>query len=284
MNEYDNGNLLNLTNKTYPPPFYYKGRFSNGPVWPEYLSQRWNASLIDLAFGGAVIDNDVNFTLGYTPKGLVIPGIAQQIDSFLATNLPQQLDITKTLVTTWGAGNDYRDSNFTVSPTKIVTRLASLWPKLYNRGFKNFLVPSLADLSILPEYKSSPTNFFMKAKQDLVEHTEALKTEIQKFKAQYTDAIVYFFEPETFIIRYRKSRAKSDKITNLFDACVTQTKICENPQNFYFWDSIHPTGKIHYRLAEGLGLFAFFEDLEPIKRDINLKKCYFIGHENRENL
>lgn len=32
----DTGNVWQLTNHTWPLDFYYKGRFSNGPVWSEY--------------------------------------------------------------------------------------------------------------------------------------------------------------------------------------------------------------------------------------------------------
>jgi len=55
----DNGNgTYTLLNHTYPPsPPYYNGRFSNGPVFMEYLSNILNATLYDYAYGGATSDN-----------------------------------------------------------------------------------------------------------------------------------------------------------------------------------------------------------------------------------
>ena len=48
----DNGNTFRLTLGRIPPPPYYKGRFSNGPVWVEYLADYLHAKLHDFAFGG----------------------------------------------------------------------------------------------------------------------------------------------------------------------------------------------------------------------------------------
>ncbi|MGA7806692.1 SGNH/GDSL hydrolase family protein, partial [Bradyrhizobium sp.] len=47
----DNGNLYSLIG--YPPPPYYDGRFSNGPVAAEQLATNLGAPLYDFAVGGA---------------------------------------------------------------------------------------------------------------------------------------------------------------------------------------------------------------------------------------
>ncbi len=47
----DNGNLYGAIG--FPPPPYYMGRFSNGPVAAEYLAQGLNVPLTDWAWGGA---------------------------------------------------------------------------------------------------------------------------------------------------------------------------------------------------------------------------------------
>src|ERR1051325_6177463 len=52
----DNGNLFALSGNTYPPPPYYLGRFSNGPVWVEDLAERLGVPLDDFAVGGANTD------------------------------------------------------------------------------------------------------------------------------------------------------------------------------------------------------------------------------------
>jgi phospholipase/lecithinase/hemolysin len=53
----DNGNLYNLIKTMPKSPPYYKGRFSNGPTWAEYVERSfYNTHYIDsqnYAYGGA---------------------------------------------------------------------------------------------------------------------------------------------------------------------------------------------------------------------------------------
>lgn len=54
----DNGNTWRLSNFTYPPSdYFYKGRFSNGPTWVEYLADFCHIKDINYAYGGATSDN-----------------------------------------------------------------------------------------------------------------------------------------------------------------------------------------------------------------------------------
>ncbi|KAJ9075883.1 hypothetical protein DSO57_1031478 [Entomophthora muscae] len=55
----DNGNLYELMgHKTPNDKMYYKGRFSNGPVWIEYVAEAMNATLQNMAYASATTDND----------------------------------------------------------------------------------------------------------------------------------------------------------------------------------------------------------------------------------
>ena len=47
-----------ITNGTWPAdPAYSKGRFSNGPVWPQIVSRELGLHLDDWAYGGATADS-----------------------------------------------------------------------------------------------------------------------------------------------------------------------------------------------------------------------------------
>src|SRR5712675_392386 len=49
----DNGNLWNADGHTFPPPPYWMGRQSNGPVAVEDLAHNLNLPLLDFAWIGA---------------------------------------------------------------------------------------------------------------------------------------------------------------------------------------------------------------------------------------
>jgi thermolabile hemolysin len=52
----DDGNgVYKLSDGTFPPPPYFEGRFSNGPVWVEYLSKKLGLASVNYAAGGATI-------------------------------------------------------------------------------------------------------------------------------------------------------------------------------------------------------------------------------------
>ncbi|WBO59801.1 SGNH/GDSL hydrolase family protein [Acidocella sp. MX-AZ03] len=83
----DDGNLYKLTG--LPPAPYYQGRFSNGPVWVEYLPGLTGlgfSSANDYAYGGAFTGA---LTIGTTNAGTnleaaALPGISTEIASFTA--------------------------------------------------------------------------------------------------------------------------------------------------------------------------------------------------------
>lgn len=74
----DNGNIYAISGGLLPDPdTYYEGRFSNGPVWVEYMAAqlKLNGTLDDNAYGGAKSgwDSDV-FSVG----------LKSQVAAFLA--------------------------------------------------------------------------------------------------------------------------------------------------------------------------------------------------------
>lgn len=87
----DTGNLY-LLSGGYPPAPYAEGRFSNGPIWVEYLAAALGMSLApddNYAVGGATTGHE-NFNDGLF--GMTYPGLQHQIDAFLATLPPSGAD------------------------------------------------------------------------------------------------------------------------------------------------------------------------------------------------
>lgn len=154
----DTGNIFAFTGGTVPAAPYFNGRFSDGPVWVEYLAAGLGlpgsstASLIggnNFAFGGA------------RTSGGSIPSVLAQVGSF--TSAGGSLDPAALYVVV-GGGNDMRDARSafpTMDAAGAASRLAAAQAAAGNLrtalqllaadGARNVLVANLPDLGTTPE-------------------------------------------------------------------------------------------------------------------------------------
>ncbi|CAG8536742.1 10458_t:CDS:2 [Ambispora gerdemannii] len=241
----DDGNVYRLSNGTWPPSFYYKGGFSNGPLWTAHLSQRLSAQLENYAYGG----------YSGADGNLKVPGIKQQVNTFTA-KVSNQTDLSHTLAVFWPIGNDYVFTNYTAAPSDVVTRLASAWTLVYAKGVRHFLIPNLFDISLLPIFKGSAPSFLALLKDIYQKNNKELKKAIKTFEASHPDVRVYAFQADQFWVYYRKVQASRLGITNFEDGCASTYEskpltICSNPDSYFYWDGFHPSAKVHQAIAAG---------------------------------
>ncbi|MDE2240767.1 MAG: autotransporter outer membrane beta-barrel domain-containing protein, partial [Rhodospirillales bacterium] len=103
----DDGNLYKLTG--LPPAPYYEGRFSNGPVWVEYLPALAglnSSSANNFAYGGA-FTGDLTIggvNIGTNLEAASLPGINTEIADFAAAGGSFS---GNDVVTLWGGANNY---------------------------------------------------------------------------------------------------------------------------------------------------------------------------------
>ena len=152
----DVGNLFILTGGAKPAPPYYNGRFSNGPIWVEHLAGSFSLPMLpalspgggtDYAFGGAEVINPIPIA-----PGVNIPNVPQQVALYLSQHGgkadPNALYILE------GGGNDIVDANGVGSPDylgfQIALGISGIEVALRRAGAKNFLIPTLIDVSHLP--------------------------------------------------------------------------------------------------------------------------------------
>jgi phospholipase/lecithinase/hemolysin len=142
------------------PPFYAQGRFSNGPIWVEYLAQDLNLTpetIDNFALGGST-SSSTNIGFPGIPAGL-----EQQIDLYTALLLGQPAN-PSALYTLWAGSNDYflRLNDLPTRPQEqralveaTVGNLSDALTTLASLGAGNILVPNLADLSDTPLGRST---------------------------------------------------------------------------------------------------------------------------------
>jgi phospholipase/lecithinase/hemolysin len=134
----DNGRYgqYNTANSyTNPADTYGLKRFSNGPVWVEYLAQNLGVSLLDMAYGGATTSNDAPAAAAY--GGLTMLGLQWQVGVYGATF---NTISANTLITVWAGGNDMFNGR---DPITAAANIASAIQNLIGMGGMTFLVPNL---------------------------------------------------------------------------------------------------------------------------------------------
>jgi phospholipase/lecithinase/hemolysin len=135
----DNGQYYTVpvygqTGNINPADVYGFRRFSNGPVWVEYLANDLGISLVsllDMAYGGATTSYD------NPAAGLAYTGLQWQVGVYKTT---YQTISANTLVTVWAGGNDMFNGR---DPITAAANIALAIQNLISMGGKDFIVPNL---------------------------------------------------------------------------------------------------------------------------------------------
>lgn len=291
----DNGNLYGLMttlHATVPlipvlpkDPPYYRGRFSNGPVWVEQLAQFMHVPLMDYAYGGSWVESVMD-------SEEVIPfSLGTQVNFYLVANAA---DVAKEqhLYVLWSGGNDYikgrSDAEYATTNTVSVLRDQLEWLIYY--GAKKFLIVNVPDLSVVPEVISQGPDFTAAVGKLSNMHDQKLAAMVAKERQdhpdvkfveidirQYYDDVVKnpgkyhltnihdacygdgytFLQPPNNVISAAKT-AKIDILTNpslrvaylTAIAAAMGQKPCDSPDEYLFWDKIHPTRVVHIIFAQ----------------------------------
>jgi thermolabile hemolysin len=236
----DVGNFFAATGGASPPsPPYDAGRFSNGPIWLEYLAHNLGVAAptasssggTDYAYGGAMTGTGFTSStfLGATAN---VPNIGTQIDTYLASNTPN----THQLFTVWGGANDFLNGGQTnplIPAQNIATEIATL----AQAGAKQILVANLPALGSLPATSSLPAPIPAELNALSVAFNGILQTEVvqldHEFGIQIHELNIYgLFEsvisdPSKFGFTNVTSDALGDGVLT--------------GQGYLFWDPVHPT-------------------------------------------
>jgi cholinesterase len=234
----DNGNLFRVIGIPQPP--YWNGRYSNGPVAMEDLAASLGVPLLDDAWGGATtgignfVDNGTTGTLGYDN----LPGMTTTFNA-TKNSLPPAL-VRNSLFVVWGGINDFATNGLaTTTADHAVSDVIAIVSGLQAMGAKQILVPGIPDLGFTPYYlgqsKAGLANFV----------SEYFN---QKLRSALPKSVVYY---DTASL-YRKMTANPSfyGLTNVTQACYNaQGLVCSAPDQYLYWDSLHPTAHVHQILA-----------------------------------
>ena len=251
----DVGAFYETTGGTQPPPPYFEGRFCDGPVWNEYLAEILGMELnpdTQYALGGS-LTGDMN--LNSVPPSFILPGFQQQIDEAIAADRKPRFH-RQSLHTVWIGANDFFAwlSSGNPDPNPMieggVTNTIEGIADLSDAGARYVVVLNVPDLGKTPlslslgPQISGTLSYLCATYNDLLdEELDALEQNRRQLRIIRVDAFGLINNMVSNPELYGFTNVTEDAISNLPTA---------NPDEYLFWDGVHPTTAAHEYVADAV--------------------------------
>jgi phospholipase/lecithinase/hemolysin len=271
----DNGNLYEFMKHQLPlSPPYFKGRFSNGPVWVELIMEHYfpgkgKEHLLDYAYGGAGVlsddeDEDTLFTL------------RREIDSYFLTHENKAEE--NSLYVVWIGSNNYMAApeEADAEVDKVIFGIQKGLELLAKNGAKHILVVNVPNLGRIPAARYAETIerlTYLSSRHNLIleRKVEELKKRYQDIQWLYFNVNLVFDDMTIHPELYGFSNVTDTCYEELMDVNVStdqksvlkmvasiklpmQADACTG---FLFFDPVHPTDAAHELMASrSIALFA----------------------------
>lgn len=242
----DTGTVFRATGGLYPPnPPYFQGRYSNGRVWVEYLADRLQLSAQktnNFAYGGATTAGNAPNSSNRSNGNNLVPGLLTQVQSILPPHV--QIE-AHALTVLWAGANDYLQG--VIDSTGPVDNITQAMEVLIAKGARKFLVANLPNLGQLPSVRTSANSD--RLNQLTQAHNQRLRRSLKQLHQQYPDVQIAMLDANT-LYREAITDPAAFGFTNVISACLASDRPCGQPDQFLFWDGIHPTTKAHHILGK----------------------------------
>ena len=275
---YSDGRLTNSSD-TDPASDLYVG------VWHEQLAREFlsldapthsGSGGDSFAFGGATTrDGTRDYSIiGIFGNDIVatIDNMGEQVDDFLAERAvdPNALYIV------WGGGNDFFDDHTDENVTATAGRMAMLVNRLAQAGARHFLVPNVPALGGVPRYGDDGETQDEKNEAS-AEYRNQLEAELDSTFAALTaqgvtGLTIYRMDVWSLFIRFAADPSLYGFTDILNDARGEDV----DPDEYAFWDDVHPTTAAHYQIAKEANR-VLSGAVQPAGRALNVATRVTIG-------
>jgi phospholipase/lecithinase/hemolysin len=249
----DQGQLFAATGGQFPPFPYFEGRISNGPVWIESLAPRLGLTTTlqnNFAVAGAATSANYNELILETD----LPGLSDQLNCFLQGLGGQPAD-PEALYVVWAGANDFFLPFDPTRPdlviTQAVTNLATTVATLHAVGAQHIAVLNLSDMGLTPYALATGQSAGLTALS--AGFNGALAGTLSQLGAPVT--LVDLFTSSQQIAADPAAYGLSNVTHPVFDGAA----IVGNPDEFLYWDAVHPTAAGHRLIADAV-LDAFADE------------------------
>jgi phospholipase/lecithinase/hemolysin len=234
------GDSLSDTTNNPATGDYWEGRWSNGPLWDEYVASDLGATLYDFAYSGSTTAD-----------------LASQIAAADVAGRVQ----TNTLYTVWSGGNDLIDdaaengtsiADWDAASAKLVQNVAAAVSTLFKEGARYVVVFNVPDLSILPAISTDAA--FASERGEVSQLVSKVNSDLASgLASKFGDGSVHLTVINDFGVLdefyshasvYGFTVVTTDALDALKDPSFTGAG-----EDYLFWDVIHPTTKAHELMA-----------------------------------
>ena len=255
LSDMGNGNNSAFVSVVFSSPPYWNGRFSNGPVWIEHIS---NSYALTTTFGDGTAQGD-NRAFGGSQTGqgyayLTLPNVGTQINNYLAK---VQSNFTNSdVIFLWAGGNDFLYG--TGNPDLISQNMASHIQALALAGATRLVVANLPPLELTPEGASRSNQQQSTMASDVILYNTKLAQEINNLSASMNLDITLI--DAWSIFHQIVNNADHVGISNTQDQacsggasvplvplpiCGSGANVVSNVDEYLFFDRAHPSATMH---------------------------------------
>lgn len=250
----DNGNLYQWMRLPSSP--YYYGRFTNGLVWSDTLIMHYNELGIDTQYANFAVGGE---TIYHHNDQFHLPKTFwNSITDYKTWYLTSDKSIHQnSLFFIWLGANDYvngvKDAEEETSTA--VENLKNGLINLIDLGARQLIVLNLPELSKLPY--SRMKNMQKVHEEVTKKHNDKLKAMVDDLRGQYQNAQIELYDTNDPVNKIISGEA-GIPLKNTTDSCWTggykdnigDEKPCPNPDEYFFWDILHPTTIVHDYIAK----------------------------------